>query len=242
MNKKYRRYIKLLKFLSIIAIILLIPLASYYIKIAPLDYQQGVTVRILYLHVPCAWLSLLCYSAMALCSLLNIIKPQQLYGAVIKVVSKIGANITLMTLICGSLWGSVSWGSYWVWDARLVSELILLLLYLGIISLNASFTEETKGDFASSILCLIGSINLPIIKFSVKWWNSIHQGESISLLHHSNIAPLMYDALIYSALALCSITALIFLINLELELYHRAYKRHKHLQSRIKYKKYLEDI
>lgn len=230
--------IKALPILTKICLILslcLLIIAALYIYISPLDYQQAILVKLLYLHVPCAWLSLFCYMCMSLFALLFILNNNNIFGAMLKVMAPIGANFTALTLICGSLWGAKAWGSWWVWDARLVSELLLLFIYLGIIALRNNFNEQHKADLACAILCLLGSINLPIIKFSIIWWNSLHQGASINLTNN-NIHPLMLKALISSALALFCFMLTIFFLELRLELLDRANSLRKLKLMRIIYK------
>lgn len=241
MIKFFLKIIPTLIKLSIIFSLIFFSIAFFYIKNSPLDYQQGVLVKILYLHVPCAWLSLLCYIIMTGNALAFLTTNKKIFGAALISMAPIGANFTALTLICGSIWGSKSWGTWWAWDARLVSELLLLFIYLAIIALHKNFNETRKADFAASILCLLGSINIPIIKFSVIWWNSLHQNASLTLSNAHNIAPLMLKALFSSALALSFFMLTIFLVNLKLELLTRAIATRKHHLSRLNYKKNLRD-
>ena len=146
---------------------------------APPDYQQGDTVRIMFIHVPAAWVAMMAYGLMALASLIGLVNRHPLADVAAKTVAPLGALFTALGLITGSLWGRPMWGTYWVWDARLTSFLILLLFYLGYIALWNAIEDETRAARACAILALVGVVNLPIIEFSVDWWSTLHQGESI---------------------------------------------------------------
>jgi heme exporter protein C len=146
---------------------------------APPDYQQGETVKIMFIHVPAAWVAMMCYGLMALASLLGLVNRHPLADVAAKTAAPLGAVFTALALITGSLWGKPMWGAYWVWDARLTSFLLLLFLYLGYIALWNAIEDETRAARAAAILALVGVVNLPIIEFSVDWWNTLHQGESI---------------------------------------------------------------
>jgi heme exporter protein C len=146
---------------------------------SPPDYQQGDAVRIMYIHVPSAWLSMMAYGLMALASLGTLVWRHPLADVAAKSAAPLGAAFTLLALVTGSLWGKPMWGTYWVWDARLTSELVLLLIYLAIIALWQAVEDPGRAGRLVAILTLVGTINLPIIKFSVDWWNTLHQGESI---------------------------------------------------------------
>jgi len=146
---------------------------------APEDYQQGDTVRMMFVHVPASWLALFVYLCLGVASFLSLVFRHALADAAAKAAAPLGAVFTALALITGSLWGKPMWGTWWVWDARLTSVLVLLLFYLGYIALRAAMDDETKGGRAAAILALVGLINLPIVKFSVDWWNSLHQGASV---------------------------------------------------------------
>jgi heme exporter protein C len=146
---------------------------------APPDYQQGDTVRIMFVHVPAAWVAMMAYGFMALASLIGLINRHPLADVAAKEAAPLGALFTALALITGSLWGRPMWGTYWVWDGRLTSFLLLLFLYLGYIALWNAIENETRAAKAAAILALIGVVNLPIIEFSVQWWSTLHQGESI---------------------------------------------------------------
>ncbi len=163
---------------------------------SPPDYQQGETVRIMYVHVPSAWMSMFIYTAIAISSLLGLIYGHLVAYIFAKAVAPIGAFFTLITLVTGSLWGKPMWGTWWVWDARLTSVFILFFFYVGFIIFSKSFNDPSKGDKISSVLALVGFINIPIIKFSVDFWTTLHQPASISKLgspsiHNEMLIPLM---------------------------------------------------
>ena len=167
--------------------------------VAPEDYQQGKTVRIMFLHVPSAWLSMGGYAMLAaLCASL-LVWRHPLAALMARAAAPVGASFAAVCLLTGSLWGRPMWGTYWVWDARLTSMLLLFFLYLGHIALSRAYDSPERGDRAAAILALIGVINLPIIKFSVDWWNTLHQPASITRLdapaiHSSILVPLLWMA------------------------------------------------
>ncbi|MBS0411585.1 MAG: heme ABC transporter permease [Proteobacteria bacterium] len=156
---------------------------------APEDYQQGSTVRIMYIHVPAAWISMFSYACLGGASFFALIFRHSLADAAARAVAPLGAAFTFLALVTGSLWGRPMWGTWWVWDARLTSVLVLFLLFVGYIALRASIDDEAKAGRAGAILALVGLINLPIVKFSVDWWNTLHQGESIFRAGGSTLAP-----------------------------------------------------
>ena len=163
---------------------------------SPADYQQGETVRIMYVHVPSAWMALFCYSAMAGACGVALIWKHPLADLSAKATAPIGAGFTFLALVTGSLWGKPMWGTWWVWDARLTSMLVLFFLYLGYMALNNAFDDPARGAKSSSILALVGFVNVPIIKFSVDWWNTLHQPASVvkmggPAIHASMLTPLL---------------------------------------------------
>jgi heme exporter protein C len=177
---------------------------------APPDYQQGESYRIIFIHVPSAWMSLLIYVVMAVCGAVIIVWRMKLAEVVLISSAPIGASFTFLALVTGSLWGKPMWGTYWVWDARLTSELILLFLYLGVIGLYNAIEDRRTAARAVAILALVGVVNIPIIHYSVEWWHSLHQGPTITKfdkpsIHWSMLVPLLLMALafqVYYALAL----------------------------------------
>ncbi|MBK8160360.1 MAG: heme ABC transporter permease [Rhodospirillaceae bacterium] len=158
---------------------------------SPPDYQQGETVRIMYIHVPAAWMALLAYLILGLASASALIWRHPLADIAAEAISPLGAAFTLLALITGSLWGKPMWGTYWVWDARLTSFLLLFFLYLGHMALLGAFDDRGRGQRSAAVLALVGLINLPIIKFSVDWWNTLHQPASIARMDGPSIDPSM---------------------------------------------------
>ena len=175
---------------------------AYALVFSPPDYQQSQTVRIMYVHVPAAWMAMAVYAFVAGASAVALIWRHPLADVAGKAAAPVGACFTLIALVTGSLWGQPTWGTWWVWDARLTSVLILLFLYLGYIALAGAFDDPSRGARGAAILALVGVVNLPIIKFSVDWWNTLHQPASIArvggpAIHHSMLVPLSLMALAY---------------------------------------------
>ena len=165
------------------------------------DYQQGETVRIMYVHVPAAWLSMMCYSVMALSALGTLVWRHPLADVSAKAAAPIGACFTLLALVTGSLWGKPMWGTWWVWDARLTSVFVLFLMYLGLIALGRAMDDPTRAAKVSAVLILIGFVNIPIIKFSVEWWNTLHQPASVIRMDGPTIDSEFLRPLIVMAVA-----------------------------------------
>ena len=185
------------------AIVLAIGL--YQSMLAPDDYQQGATVKIMFLHVPSAWLGMLGWGVMTVAALGTLVWRHPLADVAAKATAPIGAAFTLLCLVTGSLWGRPDWGTYWVWDARLTSELILLLLYLAVIALWRTVEDPSRAARAVAILTIVGAIDLPIIKFSVDWWNTLHQGSSVfriggSTIDRSILMPMFVMAIAFTLL------------------------------------------
>ena len=168
---------------------------------APDDYQQGATVKIMFIHVPAAWLGTLAWILMSIAGLGTLVWRHPLADVAAKAAAPIGAAFTLMCLVTGSLWGRPMWGTYWVWDARLTSELILFFLYLGFMALQAAIDDPRRADKAGAVLALVGVVNIPIIYFSVQWWNTLHQGASVSLTRSPTMAATMFTGMILMVLA-----------------------------------------
>jgi len=169
---------------------------------APADYQQGETVRIMYIHVPSAWLSSACYGIMALSSIGTLVWRHPLADVSAKAMAPIGAAFTFLCLITGSLWGRPMWGTWWVWDARLTSVLVLFLIYCGILALWNAYEDPARAGRAVAVMTLVGAINLPIIKFSVDWWNTLHQPASVFRMGGPTIDPSMLWPLLMVAVGL----------------------------------------
>src|SRR5499426_4077447 len=169
--------------------------------LAPPDYQQGDAFRIIYVHAPSAWMSLFVYVVMAAASAIGLIWRIKLAHAVAASCAPIGASFTFAALATGALWGQPMWGTWWVWDARLTSELILLFLYFGFMALQAAIDDPRRADKAGAVLALVGVINIPIIYFSVQWWNTLHQGASVSLTKAPSMAATMLAGMLIMAFA-----------------------------------------
>jgi heme exporter protein C len=184
---------------AVVCIILL--LAGLYggLVYAPPDYQQGDSFRIMYIHVPSAWMSLFIYMIMAGSGAVGLIWHIKVADVIARSSAPLGASFTFLTLVTGSIWGKPMWGTWWVWDARLTSELILLFLYLGYIALQSAFSDRRVAARAGAILALVGVINIPIIHYSVEWWSTLHQGPTVTKLsapsiHISMLIPLLFMA------------------------------------------------
>ncbi|KTC94502.1 heme ABC transporter permease CcmC [Legionella erythra] len=164
---------------------------------APPDYQQGDAFRIIYVHVPAAFLSMSLYAWMAFLAVLLLVWRIKLAGLMLSVVAQLGAVMAFLALATGSIWGKPMWGAWWVWDARLTSELILLLLYIAILAIRSAFTDSERGDRVIAILTLVGLVDLPIIHYSVYWWNTLHQGATLTVFAKPKIAaPMLYPLLL----------------------------------------------
>ncbi|HYW60127.1 MAG TPA: heme ABC transporter permease [Xanthobacteraceae bacterium] len=173
--------------------------------VAPDDYQQGATVKIMFLHVPSAWLGMFCWSLMSAAALGTLVWRHPLADVAAKAAAPIGAAFTFLCLFTGSMWGRPMWGTYWVWDARLTSVLVMFIMYLGLIALWRSVEDPSRAGRAAAVLTLVGAINLPIIKFSVDWWNTLHQPASVfrvggSSIDRSILMPLFAMAIAFTLL------------------------------------------
>jgi heme exporter protein C len=169
--------------------------------VAPSEMTQKDSYRIIYVHVPAAWMSMVIYIAMAGWAAIGLALNARLSAMMAQALAPTGAIFTLLALVTGSLWGKPTWGTYWVWDARLTSELILLFLYLGFIALQASIDDPRRADRAGALLALVGAVNVPIIYFSVKWWNTLHQGSTINMGAAPKMAAIMLVGMLLMALA-----------------------------------------
>ena len=211
----------LLKPLMLISIFLLFVGLTFAFYLSPDDYQQGSTVRIMYIHVPSAWLSLMTYLIMTLYSIVALAFRIPFGFIVNTAVAPIGATFTLICIITGSLWGKPMWGTWWVWDARLTSVAVLFIVYLIIIFINLSFENRMVREKIVSIFILVGSINLPIVKYSVDWWNTLHQPASISKLSKPNIDISMITPLAIMTLAFIFIGISIAILRIKTEIHNR---------------------
>jgi heme exporter protein C len=189
--------------------------------LAPDDYQQGATVKIMFIHVPSAWLGMLGWGVMTIAALGTLVWRHPLADVTAKAAATIGAAFTLLCLVTGSLWGRPMWGTYWVWDARLTSVLVLFLLYLGVIALWRAVEDLSRAARAAAILTLVGAIDLPIIKFSVEWWNTLHQGASVFRLGGPSIDPSILTPLLVMTAAFTLLFATLLIAAMRNEILRR---------------------
>lgn len=188
---------------------------------SPPDYQQGETVRIMYIHVPAAWIGIALYSAMAIAAGVGLVTRIALADIFCVAAAPVGAVLVAICLITGSIWGKPTWGAWWVWDARLTSVLILFLLYCGYMILRNAFDDHERGSKVSAILLLVGVVNIPIVRFSVDWWHTLHQPASVLRSAGSAIAPDMMKPLLIMALAYVFYTIFLVLIRMRLVIDNR---------------------
>ena len=213
------------------ATVLLFAFALYRAMLAPDDYQQGATVKIMFLHVPSAWLGMLCWALMTIAALGTLVWRHPLADVAAKAAAPLGAAFTLLCLVTGSLWGRPEWGTYWVWDARLTSELILFLLYLGVIALWRTVEDPSRAARAVAILTIVGAIDLPVVKFSVDWWNTLHQGASVFRLGGSTIHPAILAPLLLMAAAFTLLFVTLLLAAMRNEILRRRVRTLRLLQA-----------
>jgi len=199
--------------------------------LAPDDYQQGATVKIMFLHVPAAWLGMLAWGVMSVAALGTLVWRHPLADVAAKAAAPIGAAFTLMCLVTGSLWGRPMWGTYWVWDARLTSVLVLFLMYLGVIALWRTVDDPARAARVVAVLTLVGAINIPIIKFSVEWWNTLHQPASVLRLGGSTIHPTILVPLIVMVVAFTLLFLTLHLAAMRNEILRRRVRTMQMLQA-----------
>jgi len=199
---------------------LLLMMAGVYLALfdSPPDYQQGDSVRIMYVHVPAAWMSMFIYMVMAISGMIGLIWNLKISNAVAISSAPIGASFTFLALVTGSLWGKPMWGTWWIWDARLTSELILLFLYLGIIALHSAIEDSRKAARAVSVLAIVGVVNIPIIHFSVEWWNTLHQGATVTKFDKPSIEISMLIPLLIMAIGFKFYYASLLLLRIRCEI------------------------
>jgi heme exporter protein C len=214
----YRLINKLLPWLSWLTIFFLSVGLIWALLFAPADYQQGHSFRIFYVHVPAASLSMGIYFAMAIAALSSLVWQVKLADASAAALAPVGAAFTAIALITGAAWGKPMWGTWWVWDARLTSELILLFLYLGVIALHNAFEDKNLAGKAAGILTLVGVINIPIIKYSVDWWNTLHQGSTVSKLSKPSMAIEMLWPFIFCFIGFSLLVSVIVCLRLRNEI------------------------
>jgi len=209
---------KIIKFINSIFFIILFIGLTFALVISPPDYLQGEVVRIMYIHVPAAWISLACYSTIAFLSILNFIFKIKNLILINKSIAPIGLLFTCLSIITGSLWGQPTWGAWWVWDARLSSMLVLLFFYIAYILTIKIIKPEFLAIKISSVIAILGSVNVPIIKYSVDWWNTLHQPASIRIDGSSSIHSSMMLPLLLMLLVILLYCALIFLMKYKTEI------------------------
>lgn len=214
----YRLSLRLTPWLGAITALLLVLGVAGALFYAPPDYQQGESVRIMYVHVPSAWMSMFVYMVLAGAGLVGLVWKVKVADAVARASAPLGAAFTFLALCTGSLWGKPMWGTWWVWDARLTSELILLFLYLGYIALQSAIEDRRAGARAGGVLALVGVINIPIIHYSVIWWNTLHQGPSVSKFGAPTIEIHMLIPLLIMTFAYMFYYAAVVLVRTRCEL------------------------
>jgi heme exporter protein C len=217
----YRVAGKLIPWFGWPAFILIVAALYGGLVLAPPDYQQGDAFRIIYMHAPSAWMSLFVYVVMALSAAIGLIWRMKLAHAVAASCAPIGASFTFAALATGALWGQPMWGTWWVWDARLTSELILLFLYLGYMALRASIEDLQRADRASAVMAIVGVINVPIIHYSVVWWNTLHQAPSVTKMGAPTISASMLVPLLMMILGFTLFFAAVLLIRVRGEVLRR---------------------
>ena len=209
---------KLINFINSIFFVLLLIALSFALIFSPPDYLQGDSVRIMYVHVPAAWIGLASFSCIALLSILNFIFKIKNFTLITKSIAPIGLMFTCLAIVTGSIWGQPTWGTFWAWDARITSMVILALFYLMYIATHKLIVEREKANKISSIIAGLGLINIPIIKYSVEWWNTLHQPASINITGTSTIHSSMLTPLLLMFFVLILYCALIFLMKYKTEI------------------------
>ena len=209
---------KLINFINSIFFVLLLAALSFALIFSPPDYLQGDSVRIMYVHVPAAWIGLASFTCIALLSILNFIFKIKNFVLITKSIAPIGLTFTCIAIVTGSIWGQPTWGTFWAWDARITSMVILALFYFMIIVSHKLISEEVKANKISSIIATVGLINIPIIKYSVEWWSTLHQPASIKISGTSTIHSSMLMPLLLMFLVLIVYSALIFLMKYKTEI------------------------
>ncbi|WP_457669161.1 heme ABC transporter permease [Thiolapillus sp.] len=192
---------KIGKIAALIAVVLLIIGLYMSFFVAPTDYKQGEGYRIIFIHVPAAWMSMFIYVVMAFWAGIGLVFNTRLSSMMAQALAPTGAIMTFIALWTGAFWGKPMWGAWWVWDARLTSELILFFLYIGFIALQGSIDDTRRADRAGAVLLLVGVVNIPIIYYSVKWWNTLHQGASVSVTEGSNMSTIMLQTMLIMTFA-----------------------------------------
>ena len=210
--------------LLVLSALILLPALIWGLAFAPPDYLQGNSYRIIFIHVPSSFLAQAIYMMMAVAGAITLIWRVKLADMALSVMAPIGASFCIMSLMTGAIWGKPTWGTWWVWDARLTSMLIQLFLYIGVIALRNAMGRAEVAARACAILTLVGVVNIPIIKFSVNWWNTLHQGATLKLTEKSSMAPEMLWPLLLSIVGFYLFFTLVMVIRLRAEILHRERK------------------
>tara|TARA_B100000674_G_scaffold458503_1_gene434836 strand:- start:274 stop:981 length:708 start_codon:yes stop_codon:yes gene_type:complete len=209
---------KLINFINSIFFVLLLAALSFALIFSPPDYLQGDSVRIMYVHVPAAWIGLASFTSLTLLSILNFIFKIKNLTLITRSIAPIGLMFTCIAIVTGSIWGQPTWGTFWVWDARITSMLILALFYIAFIVVLKIIRPDEKANKISSVIAIVGSINIPIVKYSVEWWNTLHQPASIKIVGSSTIHSSMLMPLLLMFFVLILYCALIFLMKYKTEI------------------------
>lgn len=212
---------RLLPWFSVAAVLLLGIGVVWGLAFAPPDYQQGNSFRIIYIHVPTAMLAQSCYVLMAVAGAVGWVWKMKIADVVVQCAAPIGASFTAVALLTGAIWGKPTWGSWWVWDARLTSMLILLFLYLGLIALGQAISNRDSAAKACAVLAIVGVVNIPIIKYSVEWWSTLHQGATFSLTERPKMPEEMWLPLLFTVLGFYCFFAVVLLLRMRLEVLKR---------------------
>jgi len=215
---------KLLPWFSIVALLLIVTGTIWGLVFAPADYQQGNSFRIIYIHVPTAILAQSCYMLMAVAGAIGLIWKIKIAHVIAKSCAPIGASMAVLALVTGAIWGKPTWGAWWVWDARLTSMLVLFFLYVGVIALTSAYEHVASGDKAAAVLALVGMVNIPIIKYSVEWWNTLHQGATFKMTEKPAMPPEMWIPLLIMIIGFYCFFAVILMSRARTEVLRRENK------------------
>ncbi len=196
------------------------------LAIAPPDYQQGNSFRIIYMHVPAAILAQSCYFFMGVAGLVYLVWQIKMSPIFLKAVAPFGALMAFIALLTGSIWGKPTWGTWWVWDARLTSVLVLLFLYMGIIAVQSALEERSLADKAAAVVSVVGLLNLPVIKYSVEWWNTLHQGTTFSITEPPSMPMAMWLPLLFAVIGMYLLAAAVIMWRMQTEIMRREAKTH----------------
>tara|TARA_R110001583_G_scaffold17262_1_gene70002 strand:- start:1253 stop:2008 length:756 start_codon:yes stop_codon:yes gene_type:complete len=212
---------KLLPWFAIAAVVLMGCGVVWGLAYAPADYQQGNSFRIIYIHVPAAMLAQSCYILMAIAGAISLIWKMKVADMVAKSCAPIGASLAVLALATGAIWGKPTWGTWWVWDARLTAMLILLFLYIGVYTLHSAIENEITAGKAGAVLSLVGIVNIPIIKYSVEWWNTLHQGSTFTVTEQPKMAPEMWMPLLIMVIGFYCFFTVVLMLRTRAEILQR---------------------